>query len=138
MYRELSFIAAGRHNVIRRSKKAFNSAISFSPPLLGSAAGIAVSSRASQPLPDPSGEAQLCVGQEGGQRGMGREGRKEKRKERRKDSGGSARGPISGATCPPGVGAVAAPGCRCGTKVISSRVTFPCFRHISCLASIGC
>ena len=87
MYR---FTATGRHNVTRKSKKPFNSAISFNPPLPSSDSGIAVSSMASQLLPDPSGEAQPADGAssaphqglEGGQRRMGREGGK--------DSGGSA------------------------------------------------
>lgn len=52
MYR---FTATGRHKVIRRSKKPFNSARSFNPPLSSSTA---VSRRASRLLPDPSGEAQ--------------------------------------------------------------------------------
>lgn len=84
MYR---FTATGRHKVIRRSKKPFNSARSFNPPLPSSTA---VSRRASQLLPDPSGEAQPIdspssaphQGVEGAQRGMRRKGGK--------GSGGSA------------------------------------------------
>jgi len=47
------FIDMGRHNIIRSSKKPLNSAISFNLPLPSSDVGTAVSSRASQLLPDP-------------------------------------------------------------------------------------
>jgi len=60
MYRELWFIATGRPNVIRSSKKAFNLAISCSAPVLSSCAGISASSRASQSFPDLGKGAAPC------------------------------------------------------------------------------
>lgn len=57
MYR---FIATGRHNVIRRSKKTFNSVISLSPPLSSSDAGTACFQQGITASPWPIRRSTVC------------------------------------------------------------------------------